>query len=93
MELLKERKKHEQIITDLERKTVQEKERLRKEMETRIREAKETFMQMTDGQLEAGTKETMQQNEQMASEIAFQVLTPRKVLHLMLPVPCIPVPL
>jgi len=73
MELLKERKKHEQIITELERKTLQEKERLRKEMEARIREAKDTFMQMTDGQLESTTKDTMHQNEQMASELAFQV--------------------
>ena len=71
-ELLKERQKHENIIEELEDKTKLEKDRLRKEMETRIREAKEAFMQMTDGQLEDGTKETMQQNEQMASELAFQ---------------------
>lgn len=37
-ELLRERKKHEGIISELERKTVQEKERLRKEMENKIRE-------------------------------------------------------
>eukprot|EP00286_Rhodomonas_abbreviata_P000782 CAMPEP_0181288166 /NCGR_PEP_ID=MMETSP1101-20121128/183_1 /TAXON_ID=46948 /ORGANISM="Rhodomonas abbreviata, Strain Caron Lab Isolate" /LENGTH=491 /DNA_ID=CAMNT_0023392261 /DNA_START=147 /DNA_END=1622 /DNA_ORIENTATION=- len=71
-ELLRERKKHEQIISELERKTVQEKERLRKEMEQKIREAKETFMKMTDSQLETTTKKTMHENEQMASELAFQ---------------------
>lgn len=71
-ELLRERKKHEQIISELERKTVQEKERLRKEMENKIREAKETFMKMTDSQLETTTKKTMHENEQMASELAFQ---------------------
>jgi len=31
---------------------VQEKERLRKDMETKIREAKESFMKLTDSQLE-----------------------------------------
>lgn len=71
-ELLRERKKHDQIISELERKTVQEKERLRKEMEGKIREAKEAFMRLTDNQLEATTKKTMQENEQMASELAFQ---------------------
>ena len=38
-ELLRERKKHEQIISELERKTVKEKERLRKEMEAKIKQA------------------------------------------------------
>eukprot|EP00277_Geminigera_cryophila_P014737 CAMPEP_0179451662 /NCGR_PEP_ID=MMETSP0799-20121207/35743_1 /TAXON_ID=46947 /ORGANISM="Geminigera cryophila, Strain CCMP2564" /LENGTH=420 /DNA_ID=CAMNT_0021247199 /DNA_START=88 /DNA_END=1347 /DNA_ORIENTATION=+ len=71
-ELLRERKKHEQIISELERKTVQEKERLRKEMEAKIREAKEAFMKLTDNHLEATTKKTMQENEQMGSELAFQ---------------------
>jgi len=71
-ELLRERKKHEQTIAELERKTVQEKERLRKDMETKIREAKESFMKLTDSQLESTTKKTMHENEQMASELAFQ---------------------
>ena len=46
---------------------------MRKEMEARIRAAKEKFMEDTDGQLEATTKDTMHQNEQMGSELAFQV--------------------
>ncbi len=33
-----ERKKHEQIISELERKTNQEKDRLRRDMEAKIRE-------------------------------------------------------
>ena len=81
MELLKERKKHEQIITDLERKTTQEKDRLRKEMEARIRIAKEKFMEDTDGQLEQSTKETMHHNEQMASELAYQHRETERLVH------------
>ena len=81
MELLKERKKHEQIITDLERKTAQEKDRLRKEMEARIRAAKEKFMEDTDGQLEHATKETMRHNEQMASELAYQHRETERLVH------------
>jgi len=80
-ELLRERKKHEQIISELERKTVQEKERLRKEMETKIREAKEAFMKLTDEQLEATTKKTITENEQMASELTFQNRDTEKLLH------------
>ena len=71
-ELLQERRKHEQIIGELERKTVQEKERLRREMEHKIQEAKEAFMRLTDDQLEATTKRTMKENEQMAAELAYQ---------------------
>lgn len=71
-EVLRERKKHEQIIAELERKTVQEKERLRKEMEAKICDAKEAFMKLTDNHLEATTKKTVQENEQMGSELAFQ---------------------
>jgi len=71
-ELLAERRKHEMIISELERKTVQEKERLRKQMEDKITEAKEAFMRLTDNQLEATTKKTLLENEQMASELAFQ---------------------
>ena len=66
-EVLRERKKHEQIIAELERKTVQEKERLRKEMEAKICDAKEAFMKLTDNHLEATTKKTVQENEQMGS--------------------------
>ena len=71
-ELFQERRKHEQIIGELERKTVQEKERLRREMEHKIQEAKEAFMRLTDDQLEATTKRTMRENEQMAAELAYQ---------------------
>ncbi len=71
-ELLRERKKHEQIISELERKTVQEKERLRKEMEAKIKEAQDAFIKLTDNHLEATTKKTKQENEQMGSELAFQ---------------------
>ena len=81
MELLKERKKHEQIITDLERKTTQEKDRLRKEMEARIRMAKDKFMEDTEGQLEQSTKETMHHNEQMASELAYQHRETERLVH------------
>mgnify|MGYP006876808868 CR=1 FL=1 len=41
-------------------------------MEAKIRDAKESFMKLTDSQLESTTKKTMHANEQMASELAFQ---------------------
>ena len=45
--LIKEQKEHTVIVNDLERKAVQEKERLRKEMLAKIKEAKNQFMKMT----------------------------------------------
>ena len=60
---------------------MQEKERLRKEMENKIREAKEAFMKLTDEQLEATTKKTIAENEQMATELTFQNRDTERLLH------------
>ena len=79
--LIKEQKEHTVIVNDLERKAVQEKERLRKEMLAKIKEAKNQFMKMTGNRLEVTTKRTIMENEQMNSELAFQSREAEKLLH------------
>ena len=64
---------HETMISDLERKHVQEKDRLKKEMLYKLRETKANLLKMTDNQLDTTTKRTIAENEQMSSELAWQV--------------------
>ena len=53
----------------------QEKDRLKKEMLYKLRETKANLLKMTDNQLDTTTKRTIAENEQMSSELAWQVST------------------
>lgn len=66
-----ERKEHNIAVGDLERKLVQEKDRLKKDMMAKIQQAKESLLKMTDSRLEATTKATMMENQQMSAELAY----------------------
>ena len=66
-------KEHATHVSDLERKHVQEKDRLKKEMLLKLRETKANLLKMTDNQLDTTTKRTIAENEQMSSELAWQV--------------------
>ncbi|KAH7278490.1 hypothetical protein KP509_38G044300 [Ceratopteris richardii] len=68
-----ERKKHQDVISDIERAALQEKERLRKEMTVRIEETKIQMLQQMDEQLHAKTKRTMVENEQLGKELGYHV--------------------
>eukprot|EP00002_Diphylleia_rotans_P037200 TRINITY_DN828_c0_g1_i11.p1 TRINITY_DN828_c0_g1~~TRINITY_DN828_c0_g1_i11.p1 ORF type:complete len:408 (+),score=99.80 TRINITY_DN828_c0_g1_i11:812-2035(+) len=59
-------------MSELERKIVQEKDRLKKEMLNKIKEAKANLLKMTDSQLASTTKRTILENEQMTNELAYQ---------------------
>eukprot|EP00960_Hanusia_phi_P062405 765138-Hanusia_phi.AAC.1 len=80
-ELAREKKKHEQVVAELERKTVQEKAALRREMELKIQEVKETFTKLTDNQLKSRTKQTMQENEKISAELLYQNKESQKILQ------------
>ena len=54
-----DRKAHADKISDLERKHVQEKDRLKKEMLLKLRETKANLLKMTDNQLDTTTKRTI----------------------------------
>ena len=51
-------KEHATHVSDLERKHVQEKDRLKKEMLLKLRETKANLLKMTDNQLDTTTKRT-----------------------------------
>ena len=68
-------KEHATHVSDLERKHVQEKDRLKKEMLLKLRETKANLLKMTDNQLDTTTKRTIAENEQMSSELAWQAST------------------
>ena len=57
-------KEHATKVSDLERKHVQEKDRLKKEMLYKLRETKANLLKMTDNQLDTTTKRTIAENEQ-----------------------------
>ena len=52
------RQEHATSVSDLERKHVQEKDRLKKEMLFKLRETKANLLKMTDNQLDTTTKRT-----------------------------------
>ena len=52
-------KEHATHVSDLERKHVQEKDRLKKEMLLKLRETKANLLKMTDNQLDTTTKRTI----------------------------------
>ena len=72
-------KEHATHVSDLERKHVQEKDRLKKEMLLKLRETKANLLKMTDNQLDTTTKRTIAENEQMSSELAWQSKETEKV--------------
>jgi len=80
--LLEERKRNAaSSISDLERKHVQEKDRLKKEMLAKLRETKANLLRMTDSQLDTTTKRTIAENEQMSSELAWQSKETEKLIR------------
>jgi len=72
---------HATSISDLERKHVQEKDRLKKEMLFKLRETKANLLKMTDNQLDTTTKRTIAENEQMSSELAWQSKETEKLIR------------
>jgi hypothetical protein len=74
-------KEHATHVSDLERKHVQEKDRLKKEMLLKLRETKANLLKMTDNQLDTTTKRTIAENEQMSSELAWQSKETEKLIR------------
>jgi len=63
---------HKQEIADLELGRVQERERLKREMLSKIQQTKKNLLRLTEEQLDTATQRTMRENEQMATELHFQ---------------------
>eukprot|EP01018_Ginkgo_biloba_P023757 Gb_10617 [translate_table: standard] len=72
-QLEREKKDHQEAISDVQRTALQEKERLRKEIAARVEETKQQMLLMMDGQLNAKTKRTIVENERLTKELAYHV--------------------
>jgi len=70
-QLLREQRDHAEAISDVERVSVQEKERLKKEIQTRVEETKREMMKSMGEQLHSKTKKTIVENEQLRKEVAY----------------------
>ncbi|QDZ19972.1 hypothetical protein HOP50_03g24900 [Chloropicon primus] len=77
----KERKKHDSRINDLERKAVQDKDKLKKEWQIKLKETRSNMMKLTDDHLKATTKRTIMENQQYYSELAYQSRQTEKLLQ------------
>jgi hypothetical protein len=67
-----EKRDHTIHVSDLERRNVLEKDRLKNEMLRKIRETKLSLLSMTEDQLHTTTKRTIMENEQMNTELDYQ---------------------
>lgn len=65
----------------MERDHIQDRENWKRETAKKVKEAKAQMMQLTDNQLEITTKRTIMENEQMASELAYQSRQTENMLH------------
>ncbi|OQR94075.1 hypothetical protein THRCLA_08255 [Thraustotheca clavata] len=79
-QLTREKDQHRQQLMDIERKNIQEKERIKKEMLVKIKENKQNLLAMTEDQLHTTTKRTMMENDQMISELQYQSKETEKLL-------------
>ena len=75
-----ERKENESTINELERKAVQDKDRIKKDMTNKIKETKLNMMKLTNDHLKATTKRTIMENQQYFSELAYQSRQTEKLL-------------
>jgi len=75
-----EQREHTRLVSELERKHVQEKDRLKKEMLIKLRDTKATLHKMTANQLDTTTKRTIAENEQISSELAWQARETEKLV-------------
>lgn len=66
---------------ELERKSIFEKDRVKKEMLTHMKETKEELLQRTEGQLSTTTKRTMMENDHFMAELSFQSKETEKVIQ------------
>jgi len=70
----------EERESELERKYLTERERLKKEMIQKMRETKLRLLEMTEDQLHTTTKRTILENEQMTIELQYQSKETEKLL-------------
>lgn len=73
-------KQFEEEKREMERQSLFEKNRVKKEMLLQMKETKEELMARTDGQLNTATKRTMMENDHFMEELSFQSKETEKLL-------------
>ena len=79
--LEEEKRQHAIYISDLERRNVAEKNRLKKEMLRKVKETKLSLLAMTEDQLHTTTKRTIVENDQMTTELHYQSKVVEKLVR------------
>ncbi|GFR49769.1 hypothetical protein Agub_g11933, partial [Astrephomene gubernaculifera] len=79
--LARKTKDYEQQLTDMDRQHIQDREKWKREMASKIKETKLQMMKLTDNQLEMTTKRTIMENEQMSIELSYQSRQTEKLLN------------
>ncbi|CAG9466736.1 unnamed protein product [Pedinophyceae sp. YPF-701] len=80
-QLAKERREFHELMSDVERQHVQEKDFWQKEMQQQVKETKSQMMKLMDNQLEITTKRTIIENEQMQSELTYQSRQSERIMN------------
>eukprot|EP00656_Telonema_subtile_P050177 TRINITY_DN642_c0_g1_i3.p1 TRINITY_DN642_c0_g1~~TRINITY_DN642_c0_g1_i3.p1 ORF type:complete len:503 (-),score=168.91 TRINITY_DN642_c0_g1_i3:88-1596(-) len=80
-ELGQEHDKHMISLTDLERKHAQDREKIKRDYHERLEADKSELLQKINKQLEFTTRRTMQENEMMTSELAYQNKQTEKIVR------------
>jgi len=80
-ELENEKNAHKNDVKSLEKQMFDSSEKLRREMQTKISDAKAQLMAVNDEQLGVTTRLTILQNHQLNTELEFQSKQSEKVLH------------
>jgi myosin heavy subunit len=80
-ELRQEKVEHSQHVSELERRNIAEKTRLKKEMLRKVKETKLSLLAMTEDQLHTTTKRVILENEQMTTELQYQSKVTERLLE------------
>jgi len=75
-----EKRQHAIHVSELERRNVSEKNRLKKEMLRKVKETKLSLLAMTEDQLHTTTKRTIMENEQITTELHYQSKVVEKLI-------------
>ena len=75
------KKEHFRVITEMEHANIEERERLKKELNEKIRENSKKFERMTEDQLRTTTITTIQMNRTYLEELALQSSKTEELLH------------
>eukprot|EP00736_Rhodelphis_marinus_P013558 Rmarinus@m.12617 len=79
-QIVVDKEESEKKRRELERKCVQDKEQVRRDMVAKLEETRRYLLRMTDEQLDATTKKTIKENDHMRAELVYQCRQTEKIM-------------